>query len=359
MMSWVCPASLAIALIASPAADAEPGATAASPDPAAVPAGDAVVARGKGFEIRRSSMDQVLATAIARSPQVALPQDADVGVLNQLIEIQLVLQKATDAEKAEGWKNAGQRIADVSKAVGSVEFARRLKATRMTEDDLRLMLYQEDTAQRSLTRQLGVNVTDADVKKYFDDHPGVFDQPERARVRELLLSTTAGNSSAPLPAPAIVAKHQRILDLYKRVRAGEDFAALAKQYNEDPISKAAGGEFSFPRTQMEFGDLAFSMKPNQISDVLTNSDGYRLFQLLEIVPAKKIEFAAIAGQIKKALQGGAKRRLAPAYISQLRKDADVQILDPGLEAKIAAAAAGLQADGQIPQGANLQISTPR
>jgi hypothetical protein len=199
------------------------------------------------------------------------------------------------------------------------------------------MLFQEQTAQSSLTRQLALTVTDADAKKYFDDHPGAFDQPEKARVRELLL-LTAAYSGSPLPAAAIQAKKQQIYDLSRQIRAGEDFAALAGQYNEDPVSKDTGGVLSFQRTQMEFGDLAFSMKPNQISDVLANSDGYRIFQLLEIIPAKKVEFAAIATKIKNALAGAAKRRLAPAYIDQLRKDADIEILDPGLKAKLAAAA---------------------
>ena len=68
----------------------------------APPSGDPVVARGKGFEIRRSQMDQVLATAKANNPQEELPADAEVHVINQLIEMQLVLQQATDEEKAEG-----------------------------------------------------------------------------------------------------------------------------------------------------------------------------------------------------------------------------------------------------------------
>jgi parvulin-like peptidyl-prolyl isomerase len=149
-----------------------------------------------------------------------------------------------------------------------------------------------------------------------------------------------------LPADTTEAKHKQILDLYKRVRAGEDFATLARQYNEDPMSKETGGELSFRANQTEFGDLAFSMKPNQISDVLTNEDGYRFFQLLEIIPAQKVEFAAIADKIKNALIGEEKRRLAPAYITQLRKEADVEILDPGLKAAQAAYDAEMEANAQ-------------
>jgi peptidyl-prolyl cis-trans isomerase C len=360
MVKLLFSVSLAVALLR---ADAEPGANSRDLDSAATDR-DPVVARGKGFEIRRSEMDQVLATAKAENPHEELPPDAEIHVANQLIEIQLVLQKATDAEKAEGGKNAGERMAYILRTLSPTEFEHRLEATHITADQLRLKFAQEATAQASLTRQLGVNVTDADAKKFFDAHPGAWDQPETARVRELLLLTTVGSSSDPLPAATVQARHQQILDLNKRVRAGEDFAALAKQYNEDPASKDTGGEFTFKRTQMEFGDVAFSMKPNQISDVLTNSDGYRIFQLLEIIPAKKVEFASVADQIKKGLTGAAKRRLAPAYINQLRKEADVEILDPGLKAKIATAdaqaaeAAKPQAAAEPGQTAEVTNPTP-
>jgi len=336
MIRLISSASLAVALIALHSANADPGANVAKPDSEVAPSADPVVARGKGFEIRRRQVDQVLATAIAKNPQEKLPPDADIHVLNQLIEIQLVLQKATDTEKAAGKENAGQRVAAILKAEGPAEFARRLETTHMTEDDLRLMLAQEATAQLSLARQLSVNVTVADAKKYFDSHPGAFDQPEKARVRELLLSRTAGFSGHSLPAATLQAKKQQIDALFKRIQAGEDFAALASQYNEDPISMATGGEFTFQRTQMEFGDLAFSMKPNQISNVLDNSDGYRIFQLLEIIPAKKVAFADVSGKLENGLAGAAKRMRGPVYINALRKEANVEILDPALEAKIAA-----------------------
>src|SRR5450756_3031192 len=132
-----------------------------------------VVAKGNGFEIRQSEVDKMLATAKANNPQEELPADAEVRVVAQLIEMQLVLQKATEEEKAEGKKNADEKFAQISKTLSATEFERRLKATHMTADDLRHMLGQEDTAQASLTRQLGIKVTDADAKKWFDDHPGL------------------------------------------------------------------------------------------------------------------------------------------------------------------------------------------
>jgi parvulin-like peptidyl-prolyl isomerase len=79
------------------------------------------------------------------------------------------------------------------------------------------------------------------------------------------------------------------------------------------------------------------MKTNEVSDVLTNSDGYRFFQVLEKIPARKVPFAEMARPIKSALIGEAKRRLAPPYLKQLSKEAGVEILDARLKAMVAAA----------------------
>jgi parvulin-like peptidyl-prolyl isomerase len=298
-----------------------------------------VVVKGKGFEIRRTDLDQVLSTLKARFPKEELPADAPVHAITQLIEVQLVLSKATDAEKSAGRKQADEKLAAITKELSPAEMEQRLKATHMTVDDLRLKFSQEMTAQLSLARQLGIQVADADAKKYFDDHPGAYDRPAIARGREILLLTTSDfttSAAPPLPAATIQAKRTLMDELLKRARAGEDFAALARKYNEDPVSKNSGGEISFAKEQVEFGDLAFSLRTNQVSEVLTNDEGFRIFQLLEILPAQQASFAAVAAQIKNGLIGESKRRLAPDYIRQLRKEADIQILDAELKAAVAA-----------------------
>jgi parvulin-like peptidyl-prolyl isomerase len=331
--------ALAIAWVGAPCALAGPGTNAPDLDGAAL-SDNPVVVEGKGIEIRRRALDQALATARAQNPQSTLDPDAEIHAVTQLLEMQLVLQNATDEEKAEGRQKADQRMAYIQKSLSPAEFAARLEATHMTAEDLRIMLFQEETAQMSLTRQLGIHVTDADARKLFDSQrSGAYDQPARARVRELLLLTLSDfstSASPPLPPATVQAKHEQIFKLYERVRAGEDFAALAKQYNEDPISKANDDELVFRNEQMAFGDLAFSMKPNQISPVLTNEDGYRIFQLLELIPAKKVGFEAIADRLKNSLIGTQKQMLAPAYLKQMRQSANVEILDSKLQAAEAA-----------------------
>ena len=338
---WFCLGALTTVLTGCPVAMAGAGPGSTNSDNQTT-ADDAVVARGKGFEIRRREMDQVLATIQARNPQTELPREAEVQVISQLIEIQLVLRGATDEEKREGQQQAEKKFAYIAKTLSATELENRLAATHMTAEDLRRKFAQDDTAQRSLARQLGIHVTDTDAQKWFDDHPGSYDQPPMAHVRELLLLTTSDfttSAAPPLPAATIEAKHQQIFKLYQQVRGGEDFAVLAKQYNEDPITKETGGEVTFRSNQMGYSDLAFAMKPKQMSEVITNEDGFLFFQLLEIIPAKKAEFTTLKDQLKNMLVGMQKQNLAPGYLKELRQAAAVEILDAGLKAKVAEAEA--------------------
>ena len=350
LMGTALAMTLAMALASPPRATGAPAISATNSVPAAA-ADDPVLARGKDFVIRRSAVDQVLATSLAGDASAHLPPNAVAQVLGRLIELQLVWQQATAAEKAAGAQLADQRFAYILKTLGAPEMARRLQANHMTEDDLRRSLAETMTAKESLPRQLGIQVTEDDLQKYYDENPAASEQAERARVREILLATSVGSSSNPLPDEAIRAKHAQILELHQQIEAGANFAALARKYNEDPISKDTGGVMPpFRARNTEFGSLALSMQTNQISGVLTNEEGYRIFQLLEKIPAKKFAFAAVTNKIKNYIIAGKTADLAPAYIAQLRQAAGVEILDAGLKTEFAEAEARAAEEAKNPPG---------
>lgn len=356
-----------LAVMANPAPTAP--ATNSSNDAMTALFGDPVVAKGKGFEIKRSSLDQILvgAKGQAAASNQPLPPDFDARALNQLISIQLLLQTANAADKADGDKDAEMQYTNLLKHFGSQEaFLRQLKAVGMTVEELRAKAAQEATAKAALKRALNVTVTDDEVKAFYTSRPADFEEPEKVHVRHLLLLTEDMATQAPLSADQVAAKRKQIDDLLKRARAGEDFAALAKQYTEDPGSKDSGGEYTFPRGQMvpEFEAAAFSMTNGQISDVVITKYGFHIIKRLEGIPAKKVELATVSEDIKNYLVQQKVNKLAPDYIKKLKKDEDVQILDADLKAKLdaaeaaAAAAASAPASGGLPVPATAGGSNP-
>jgi parvulin-like peptidyl-prolyl isomerase len=360
-MKLIFPAALAAMILGTCSvwAAANPSSTNAAPtvaDTNAAPAatmaslfGDPVIAKGTGVEVKQSALDEVvlgIKSAAAARNQTIPPQQLmgiESQMLNRLIQIQLLLQKSTAADKAAGVAKAEQQLTNLLARAGSqAAFDRQLKAVGMTPEELRTKITQEATATATLTRELGVTVSDADATNFYAAHPTDFEQPEMVHVRHILLLTMDPVTHAPLTADQIAAKRKQMDDILKRARAGEDFAVLATQYSEDPGSKDKGGELpAFGHGEMvpQFESAAFSMKTNTISDVVTTDYGFHIIKLLDITPAQAVPYAKVADKIKDYLAQQKTEKLAPAYLAGLSKAADVEILDPDLKAAAAALAA--------------------
>jgi len=94
-------------------------------------------------------------------------------------------------------------------------------------------------------------------------------------------------------------------ELVKRLRAGEDFAKLAKEYSDDPGSRDNGGDlgwFGRGRVVPEFEKAAFSLKPGEISDPVKTMFGYHIIQVLEKDPHHPISPAELDQKKAEAYQ---------------------------------------------------------
>jgi peptidyl-prolyl cis-trans isomerase D len=145
-----------------------------------------------------------------------------------------------------------------------------------------------------------MTVTDAQLRAAYASSMDSFRTPERVKVRHILLMTQ-GKSDAE--KKAALAKAQ---DLLKQVRAGADFAELARKNSQDPGSAANGGDLGFivrGQTVPPFEKFAFSAKPKDISDLVTTEYGYHIIQVEEKEPARVKPFDevkdSIAEQLKK------------------------------------------------------------
>ena len=315
--------------------------------------GDPVIAKGKGFEIKQSQLDGVLDSIKSRAaaagqtiPSQALSTLTETA-LNSLIANQILLQQATDADKAEGKKQADDYIEQAIKRLGSKEAVEtQLKAAGKTFDGWRADMTQQATATAVMIRELNAAPTEAEIQQFYNDNTNASELPEEAHVRHILLFTIDPTTQAPLSDDQIKAKKKQIDEILKRARAGEDFATLAKEYSEDPSTKSQGGELPpFPHGQMvpEFDAAAFSLTNNQISDVVTTKYGYHIIQMIDKTPARKLKLTdtlpnsdlTLTDYLKDRLTAKKLQAEAPAFIEKLSKSPGVEILDPSLKAMMA------------------------
>lgn len=299
---------------------------------------DPVIVKGKGFEVRRSQLDEVLtsfkATMAAQGRNVTGEQAAmfEKQLLERLIQIQMLVVKATDADKAKGTEAGEKRfVAFKSRAPSEEMLARQLKSMGMTIEQLHARLIDEATGEAVLDRELKskIIVTDEQVKKYYDENPARFEEPETVRASHILIGTRDANNGKDLSEELKKEKRKQAEGVLKRAKAGEDFAKLAKEFSDDPGSKDKGGEYTFPRGQMvpEFETTAFALKTNEISEIVTTQYGYHIIKLSEKRPARKVELAEVAKDVKEGLTQQETQKQMPDYFAMLKKEAKVEILD--------------------------------
>jgi peptidyl-prolyl cis-trans isomerase C len=305
--------------------------------------GDPVVAKGKGVEIKRSHLDSEMLNVqgMARARGQQIPPDQMVLIerekLNDLIGFQLLLKKANDADKAKGKEQFEKALARLKKdnKLTDEEFVEKLstqlKIQNLTRAEWDKQRIDQITVAAVLERELKVNISDADAKKFYDENPSKFEQPEQVRASHVLIGTRDMETGTEFTEEQKKAKRKVADDVRKRAVAGEDFAKLAKEFSEDPGSKDSGGEYTFPRGKMvpEFEAAAFSLNTNQVSDVVTTQFGYHIIKLSEKMPAKMTTLAEVADDLKEALKSQElqKQLRDTDFMEKLMKEANVEILD--------------------------------
>ena len=160
-------------------------------------------------------------------------------------------------------------------------------------------------------------VSDADIQRYYDQNKTQFTAQEQVRARHILFEVKPGGST---DAEAL----KKATDLVAKLRAGADFAAMAKQYSDDTGSKQMGGELGpFGRGQMvkPFEDAAFSLPVGKISDPIKSEFGYHIIQVEEKMPAGTRPLEVVKSKIADLLNQNAKQNYTSTFADKVEQAA--------------------------------------
>jgi len=152
-----------------------------------------------------------------------------------------------------------------------------------------------------------VKLTDEDIQGYYDDHKFDYEKPEEVHARHILFKV-APDASPELKAE--VRKHAE--EVLAKVKAGEDFAALAKQYSEDASAGDGGDLGSFARGKMvkPFEDAAFALAPGATSDLVESPFGFHIIKVDAKQEARTQALDEVRADIVAALTKDKSRDLA-------------------------------------------------
>lgn len=206
-------------------------------------------------------------------------------------------------------KELGGRVDQVKKqyfAGSQAKLDKQLKAQGYTTEsfqaDIRAQLLSEKIYDE-VTKD--AKVTDAQVTKYYNENMSQYNVAESRDVRHILVKTKAEADK-----------------IYDQIKAGGDFAALAKKYSLDPGSKNSGGKLTITRGQTvaPFDTTAFLLTTNQVSRPIKTEFGYHVIQPISAVkPATKTPLKDVKVQIKAQLLEKAKNDAITNWTAETKK----------------------------------------
>lgn len=170
-----------------------------------------------------------------------------------------------------------------------------------------------------------ISVSPEEIKSAYDKNAKNYQSPEERRASHILIQ-----SAADAPEAEQKAARARIDGILQQVKKNPaDFAKLAKEHSQDPGSGQKGGDLGFfPRGAMvkAFEDAVFSMKVNQVSDVVRSEFGYHIIRLTDIKPGqtRSLEEArdSIAAELKSQSAARKFAEAAEAFSNTVYEQAD-------------------------------------
>jgi parvulin-like peptidyl-prolyl isomerase len=199
--------------------------------------------------------------------------------------------------EAEGKAKLSSEAKDTIKT--SVDTAYADSATRQTLTEMRVprkavtYFYELQEYYKVFKEEVDANdpVTEEDAQAYYDENASYFNTPEQKTASHILVSD-------PDHTPENLAK---IEDILARVKAGEDFAELAKEFSDDGSAESGGDLGSFGEVNNfvpEFSAAAWALQNvDDVSDVVETEFGYHIIKLTGITEAQSTPFEDLQADI--------------------------------------------------------------
>lgn len=250
-----------------------------------------VLAKVADREIREKDIDQVIRMM---GPQGAMMYDNPQGrraVLDELVSMHLF-----------ALKGAEEKLDQTPEFKTAVETFRNQSLARAAID-------------ASLK---DVTASDEEAKKFYDEHPDQFTQPERVHVRHVLISDDVTSADA-------IAKIQADL------KAGVSFDEVAKSRSLCPSAAQGGdlGEVSKGQMVPEFEAAAFALKnPGDLSEPVKTQFGWHIIRLEGRTPSSVEPFDTVKPQLVQYLTNEKKGEAFKNAVEGLKKIYKVEMLVP-------------------------------
>ncbi|MEO6922247.1 MAG: SurA N-terminal domain-containing protein [Acidobacteriaceae bacterium] len=310
---------------------------------------DGVVATVNGHPIQRTEVDKEYQAQIANNPQHTVAADqADamrLQILQGLIGNELVNQRAGKLNLIATDAEVDAKLAEMKAPYTEEQFQAKLKATNLTQDDLRREVRRSLTQNKLINKEIDskITVTDADVANYFNAHKSEFNIIENQYHLAMIQVTNQMSPQQPGNLQGSKATNddearKKIQAIKNRVDAGEDFGMLAANFSENGETAGNGGDIGFVKeSQIKADPTAFAaiskLKAGETTEILPITDpvqhrtlGYSIYKLISKDQAgqRDLNDPRVQQAIRQQLHDSRSQLLKSAYFEMLHDQAKIQ-----------------------------------
>jgi peptidyl-prolyl cis-trans isomerase SurA len=261
--------------------------------------------------------------------QVAV-EDRQKFALRDLIDQSLLAQRGKDM--GINVESEVVKQLDTIRIQNKLDSMEKLEAAVTKEglnwDDFKSNIRNKLLTQEVIRREVGAHITIGrdESMKYYEEHKKDFVKPEQVALRAIELSTEGKNETE------LADLKKKAEDLLRRIKDGEDFSTLAKRFSDGATAQQGGylGVYKRGELSKQLEDQVFSMKKNQLTDVIETKQGFLILQVLERYEAGEQPFDKVENEIMDHLYSG---RMEPAlreYLKTLREQSYV-VVKPGYQ----------------------------
>jgi peptidyl-prolyl cis-trans isomerase SurA len=279
--------------------------------------------------------DVVLSSEVEETAQAFMPQVAAITnpteraarasalrreVLDRLIDEHLVLQQANELKLSVSSEDVDRTIEQIKKdnGISDTQLAEELRKAGQTMAAYRQELKKQILRLRVINIAVGskVTVSDNDVQSYYERH---MKSGANIQVRASHIFVAIPENA---DASTVMAKEAAARKLLSRVQAGEDFATLAREYSEDPATRAEGGDLGYFGRDMlpkPIEEMVFAMNVGEVRGPVRADRGFHVIKLVDKKQKDVKPLADVKEEIRGQLRQKEMERQTRNYLSELRK----------------------------------------
>jgi len=291
-----------------------------------------VVAKVNGKDIKKDSIWDELTRSVkkykARGIEMSAEQEkiAAKKLLEEEINKSLLMEKAT----ALGIKVPDAKI---DKKVDSIKskfknesiFMQRLMQENLSFHQYRQRIHDDMLMDAVIDKELGdtIQISDADIKGYFDKNKDSLSSPEKRRASVILIKVN------PKSGPSGEEAARKKLEMIgQKLKEGVEFGDLARQFSQDSLANRGGDLGVFTQNSHMYGPFkqkAFKLNKGKVSEIFRTKHGLHILMVTEVHPAVVGTVDNSRDKIRNILKEQAIKNQTRPYLDNLRKQASVKI----------------------------------